>query len=133
MNVNSDLIQAYSSARYVICSDPLITLRVNEVSVELANLMITKAFCKAAFITAFNPFREILSADENDLRHKLLVEKINRLGICQEFHFHFWHLFRRLTMRENLSKMISGQVGRRLSMPFGNDAMGQNSLRIHRM
>ena len=82
MNVNSDLIQAYSSARYVICSDPLITLRVNEVSVELANLMITKAFCKAAFITAFNPFREILSADENDLRHKLLVEKINRLGLA---------------------------------------------------
>lgn len=44
--------------------------------------MRNEAFCQAAFITAFNPYSEMLSADENDLRHKLLVEKINRLNLA---------------------------------------------------
>jgi Protein of unknown function (DUF3293) len=44
--------------------------------------MKNKAFYQAAFITAFNPYSEMLSADENDLRHKLLVEKINQLNLA---------------------------------------------------
>lgn len=41
--------------------------------------MRVKGCLSAAFITAFNPFSEVLSADENELRHQSLIEEIGRL------------------------------------------------------
>lgn len=67
-------IKAYREAVYVVhLGDREIALQVNKVSSQLANLMKEWEVTTAAFLTAFNPYSQILDAEENEARQKRML------------------------------------------------------------
>lgn len=73
--INEELLEAYNNARFHIYSEPAVTLRVGIESTELKTLMLRHTVSTAAFITAFNPYSQLLSDVENNQRNaKLLID-----------------------------------------------------------
>jgi hypothetical protein len=83
--INSDLLQSYKLADYHVDTSPSFILKIGVQSHELADMYEKYSKETAAFITAFNPYSQELSNQENkDRNHKL--EKL-----IQTLHFDYIH------------------------------------------
>ena len=83
--IASSLLESYESADYHVYDSPPFILKIGIHSSELDCIYKTSHKHTAAFITAFNPFSQELSNQENkDRNHKL--EKL-----IQSLHFDFIH------------------------------------------
>jgi sugar phosphate isomerase/epimerase len=84
----SDLEQAYRGTSYMIDAPgaPL-AIRVDERSAELDALLAKFGARFWAFITAYNPYSEPRSADENLERHRRLLDAVRERGL-QSFPSH---------------------------------------------
>ncbi len=76
-----ELWQAYLATEYC-ASTPQgeITIRIDNVHPDLDRLLESHDAKQWAFITAWNPFSEELSDEENSTRHDQLVQKVKELG-----------------------------------------------------
>lgn len=78
--LNDEIIAAYKATNYRVLSDPEFTLRVDEKSEELLKLYELTRASSSAFMTAWNPFSEETSPNENDQANALLRADIEALG-----------------------------------------------------
>jgi len=70
-SISPNLIKAYREAIYVVhLGDREIALQVNKASLPLAKLMEEWEVTTAAFLTAFNPYSQVLDPVENEARQK---------------------------------------------------------------
>jgi hypothetical protein len=77
-----ELVKAYCDADYVVqTADQDIVLRVGSASPQLASLMRGYEVNSAAYLTAFNPFSAVSSAQENELNQSALTADIRSLGL----------------------------------------------------
>jgi len=76
------LIRAYREAKYVVGIDSPIVLRIGQVNRQLKILLETHKVTTAAFITAFNPYSEVLNDDQNQAAQNSLIEDIQKLGLA---------------------------------------------------
>lgn len=82
--ISADLVRSYRDAQYVIHGDfGGITLKVDESSPKLCELMKMYEVKSAAFLTAFNPFSVLLSPEENTKNHNALIADISSLKLKQ--------------------------------------------------
>lgn len=85
MNSNSDishaLIQAYQSAIYRIYSSPKCVLKVGEMSKCASELLAKNHARSATILTAFNPYSDLYSDEQNLFRHRALFLKIKQLEV----------------------------------------------------
>jgi hypothetical protein len=76
------LAEAYRATSYIVeAPGAPIALRVDEPSAELDELLGRFDARSWAFITAYNPYSEKRSADENQRRHRHLVERVTERGL----------------------------------------------------
>lgn len=69
--ISPKLIKAYREAVYVVhLGDREIALQVNKASPQLAKLMEDWEVSTAAFLTAFNPYSQLIDSVENEARQK---------------------------------------------------------------
>jgi Protein of unknown function (DUF3293) len=69
--ISPNLIKAYREAVYVVdIGEQEIALQVNQRSSRLANLMKDWEVTTAAFLTAFNPYSQVMDPAENEARQK---------------------------------------------------------------
>jgi len=81
-NISAELEKAYREALYVIhCEDKNIVLRVEHANPELAALMKIHETNSAAFLTAFNPYSILSTAEENVRNQNSLIADIHSLGL----------------------------------------------------
>jgi hypothetical protein len=80
MEIDTTLVTAYQNAEYVVFADKEIVMLIDEQNDELQKLMSHHQCTQAAFITAYNPFSEILKEAENIQRQNQLTEELTRLG-----------------------------------------------------
>lgn len=74
MNSSHDeLIQAYTTTHYHVSSNPPFVLKVGEKSKELELLYKQKNVNSAVFITAYNPYSQQLTVEENTVRNQSLL------------------------------------------------------------
>ena len=83
--INPDLLNSYESADYHVDSSPSFILKIGIHSPELESIYKTFNKHTAAFITAFNPYSQELSNQENKDRNLKLEELI------QSLHFDYIH------------------------------------------
>lgn len=76
-----DLIQAYLETEYRVFSDPPITLRIGVKNRSLDDLLLEEHTSSAAFITAWNPFSQLLSDEENAGLQRSLFSDLRALGV----------------------------------------------------
>jgi len=70
-SISPNLIKAYREAIYVIdLGDGEIALQVSKVNTALARLMQEWEVTTAAFLTAFNPYSQVVDPAENEARQK---------------------------------------------------------------
>ena len=73
----SNLIRAYQATNFIIKTQPEFTLNVDTKSEKLMSLFMENRVDSAVFITAWNPYGELLSVEENQARNKLLLNELN--------------------------------------------------------
>jgi len=78
--INPDLLQSYKSADYHVDAYPSFILKISMHSPELESIYKTSHKHTAAFITAFNPYSQELSSQENKDRNHKLEKLIQSLG-----------------------------------------------------
>ena len=78
--INLDILQSYKSADYHVDASPSFILKIGMHSPELDSIYKTSHKHTVAFITAFNPYSQELSAQENKDRNHKLEELIQSLG-----------------------------------------------------
>ena len=78
--ITPSLIESYKSADYHVDASPSFILKIGMHSPELASIYKTSHKHTAAFITAFNPYSQELSNQENKDRNLKLEELIQSLG-----------------------------------------------------
>ena len=83
--INPELLESYKSADYHVDGLPSFILKIGMHSPELESIYKTSHKHTAAFITAFNPYSQELSAQENKDRNHKLEELI------QSLHFDYIH------------------------------------------
>ncbi len=79
--IHPGLIRAYREAKYVVGIDSPIVLRIGKASHQLKSLLDTHKATTAAFITAFNPYSEVMSDDQNHAAQKSLLVDTQKLGL----------------------------------------------------
>jgi len=79
--IHPGLIRAYREAKYVVGVDNPIVLRIGQASQQLKGLLDTHKATTAAFITAFNPYSEVMSDDQNHAAQKSLLVDAQKLGL----------------------------------------------------
>lgn len=83
--ISPELIQAYQEAHYIVLDGHNeILLQVDTINLELARLMSNRNAHTACVLTAYNPFSEVKTKDENEfaqmqLRHRLQEKSITIL------------------------------------------------------
>ncbi len=75
--MNTDLQAAYENTSYNVF-DPPVSIRIGHRNTELDALLERRSHEEWAFITAYNPFSEILSDLENEERHHQLRKQIEQ-------------------------------------------------------
>ena len=75
------LIQAYRETDYRVLAETPFVLTVGIASQDLIRLYQAHKVACAAFVTAFNPFSQELTADENHRRQAELAKELTRLGL----------------------------------------------------
>lgn len=82
--ISADLVRSYRDAQYVIHGDfGDTTLKVDECSPKLCELMKIHDVKSAAFLTAFNPYSVLLSPEKNTKNHNALIADISSLKLKQ--------------------------------------------------
>ena len=83
MAIDNSLVTAYQNAEYVVFADTdtNFVMLVAKYSEALHQTMTKKQFTQAAFISAYNPYSEILDEPENLTRHSALSEELGDLGL----------------------------------------------------
>lgn len=71
-----DLISAYEVTNFHVKAEPTFTLNIGRVSEELKALFQQNNVSNAAFITAWNPYSESLSYEENQYRNNQLKNEL---------------------------------------------------------
>ena len=79
---NKSLIKAYQETEYRVTQGHSLALRVDAPCPELASLYKAKGVSCAAFITACNPFSNLLGDEENAKRQASLAAELKRRGLC---------------------------------------------------
>ena len=72
-----NLISAYQVTNFQVRTEPEFTLNVDLESEELKRLFKQNRVDSAAFITAWNPYGELLSNEDNQARNNLLLNELN--------------------------------------------------------
>jgi hypothetical protein len=75
-DLDSELIEAYSRTEYRVNSDPPFALAVGISSSALKSLYSARRADSAAFVTAYNPFSQQLSKQQNALRQEALKAEL---------------------------------------------------------
>jgi hypothetical protein len=75
------LIQAYRETDYRVLAEPPFVLTVGIASQDLIRLFQAHKVACAAFVTAFNPFGQELTTDENHCRQAELAKELTRRGL----------------------------------------------------
>jgi len=83
--ISPSLLESYESADYHVDASPSFILKIGIHSAELDSIYKTSHKYTAAFITAFNPYSQELSNQENKDRNHKLEELI------QSLHFDYIH------------------------------------------
>ena len=78
--IHPGLIRAYREAKYVVQYLEPIELRIGRANKSLKGLLDVFDVTTAAFITAFNPYSEVLSDAENEQAQNELRSDIEKLG-----------------------------------------------------
>ena len=78
--IHPGLIRAYREAKYVVQYLEPIELRIGRANESLKGLLEVFDATTAAFITAFNPYSEVLSDAENEQAQNQLCSDIEKLG-----------------------------------------------------
>jgi len=73
----SNLIRAYQVTNFIIKTQPEFTLNVDTKSEKLMSLFMENRVDSAVFITAWNPYGELLSNEENQDRNNNLKDELN--------------------------------------------------------
>lgn len=85
MNMNEtlppELIQAFTETDYIVHQEPPFTMNIGKPCEELKKLMSTRNALGAAFITAWNPFSQKMSAIKNEARQQELKEILKKRGL----------------------------------------------------
>ena len=83
MAIDNSLVTAYQNAENVVFADTdtNFVMLVAKYSEALHQTMTKKQFTQAAFISAYNPYSEILDEPENLTRHSALSEELGDLGL----------------------------------------------------
>lgn len=71
-----ELINAYKNTSYNVF-DPPISIKIDTQNPELDALLERYDLTHWAYVTALNPFSELLTAEENEERHKQLNKRLN--------------------------------------------------------
>lgn len=72
---------AYHAAIYRIDAQPDIDMKIGVANAAVASLLERHDAQSAVFVTAFNPFGEVQSPEDNAARHRRLIEHIERMGL----------------------------------------------------
>lgn len=75
--LDQDLISAYKATNFHVKAEPAFTLNIGKVSNELIALFKQNNISNTSFITAWNPYSNSLSDDENHARNKELKNELN--------------------------------------------------------
>ena len=79
--IDPALWEAYEKTHFIVQSSPEFVLKIGQYSEELNQLFIHRSLSTAAFITAYNPFSQQLSEDENLELQEKLVKEIQSRGL----------------------------------------------------
>jgi len=83
INIPAATIEAYRTTRYdVHDGDSNISFRIGEINYAIADLYQRRNVQSSAFITAWNPFGEFLSADENEKANNVLRKFLVNEGVA---------------------------------------------------
>lgn len=79
--LSEELIRAYLETEYRVFSDPQISIWLGDKNPGLDDLLRRYGNSSAAFITACNPYSQLLSDEANDLLQNRLFSDLNALGV----------------------------------------------------
>jgi hypothetical protein len=79
--IDPDLIQAYLDTEFLVFGDSSFVIHVGQASEELVSEHKSHRVECSAFITAWNPFSQILSQELNLERQEALVEELGRRSL----------------------------------------------------
>lgn len=77
----AELLQAFAETDYIVHHEPPFTMNIGQPCPELKALMAEHNALCAAFITAWNPFSQQLSAKQNEDRQQALLAELKRRGL----------------------------------------------------
>ena len=80
--VSQDLKSAYLNTLYKVYQ-PVLEIKIGLVNEELDALLIKNNCTEWAYITAFNPYSQTLSAEKNELRHAKLRDRLEHYRIFE--------------------------------------------------
>lgn len=81
--ISPELIRAYLEAHYIVLDEGReIRLHVGTVNLELERLMSNKNVHTASVLTAYNPYSEVKTKQENELAQMQLRQRLEELGIA---------------------------------------------------
>ena len=81
--ISPELIRAYREADYIVFNEGIeIRLQVGTVNLELARLMNDKNALTASVLTAYNPYSEVKTKQENELAQMQLRQRLKEMGIA---------------------------------------------------
>ena len=79
--IDANLWKAYEETDFIVHSKPEFALNIGQFSEQLKQLLNSHKVTSAAFVTAYNPFSQQLSEDENSKRQIRLVDEIQSRGL----------------------------------------------------
>ena len=79
--IDSELWKAYEETDFIVHTKPEFTLNIGQASEQLKQFLNSHKVTSAAFVTAYNPFSQQLSNDENSARQENLVKEIQSRGL----------------------------------------------------
>ena len=79
--IDSKLWKAYEETDFIVHTKPEFTLNIGQFSVQLKQFLNFHKVTSAAFVTAYNPFSQQLSEDENSERQTRLIDEIQSRGL----------------------------------------------------
>ncbi len=81
--ISPRLIRAYREAHYIVLDGHSeICLQVDTINPDLARLMINRNAHTACVLTAYNPFSEVKTKEENELAQIQLRQRLQEKGIA---------------------------------------------------
>lgn len=80
--IASELMRAYNATIFVVFSETELPLRVGVLSSDADLLLVRHGAESAAVVTAWNPFSQTLSPDQNSARQASLTRAVEQAGLA---------------------------------------------------